>query len=155
MVAVTLMLFFTRLYSNCRPYIDEPISSLKILTQWQIYVVYFVALLLKTEAFTSHGYDIALQVFLILAMLGNLVLEVSQHVSAQTRTRLCSPAISEKEIDESNASNPIHEVNCVDARESHPQSYSEVDDDSSTQSGIRMSVIPRASNNSVKSGSIV
>lgn len=149
------MLFFTRLYSNCRPYINESISALKIFTQWQIYVVYFIALLLKTEAFTSDAYDVALQVFLILAMIGNILLELSQQAAAYTRTRLCGPSISDKEIDESNASNPIHHDGCSDVGDSHVQRCTVDGDDSSTQSGIRMSVIPRSSDKSEKRVSAV
>ena len=76
-VGLGLALCFIKLYSSYRPYVDEIISSVKSLTQWQIYVVYFIALLLQSNILSSR-YDLTIQVFLVIAILANVIFELSR-----------------------------------------------------------------------------
>lgn len=132
-IAVCMMLFFIRQYSYYHPYVDESISSLKTFTQWQIYVVYFIALLLRTDAFDSYNYDVALSVILVFTVVANLLLEVYQH--AVLRSGLFSPAsLTEAELDESNASDPMQTL----AAAEHGASEEEA---SFKEDGIRMAVM--------------
>ena len=75
-VGLVLALFFITLYSMHPPYLHGNISTLKSLTQWQIYVVYFIALLIRTDKLDSTSYRSAIQVFLIFAVFANFIFDV-------------------------------------------------------------------------------
>lgn len=144
-IAVCLMLFFIRQYSYYSPYVDESISSLKTFTQWQIYVVYFVALLLRTNAFSAYRYDVFLSVVLVLAVIANLLLEVYQHVSVYYHSTI-SASLSKAELDNSNASNPLHNPAEVGQTKSFGSLGSPTDDeDSLKEYGICMSLMTQHS----------
>lgn len=73
---LVLALCFIKLYSNYEPYVDDIISSLKSLTQWQIYTVYFIALLIHSGDLDSSTFRILLQVVLILAIFANIIFDI-------------------------------------------------------------------------------
>lgn len=72
-IGLLLALFFITLYSTYAPYMHSAISTVKNLTQWQIYAVYFIALLIRTDKLNSSSYRSAIQGFLILAVFANFI----------------------------------------------------------------------------------
>lgn len=132
-VAISFMLFFIKLYSIYCPYTETSISSMKSFTQWQIYTVYFIALLLRSDALTGAGYSTFLQMSLILAVVANLLLEAGQHLLSYTRHQCLGPSVSESELDNSLTENPM-------------RLSKSTSNDSLELDGIRMSVIARKTN---------
>ena len=139
-IAISFMLFFIKLYSNCCPYTETAISSMKSFTQWQIYVVYFIALLLRSDALTSQGLDIFLEVSLVVAVVANLLLEAGQHLLSYARHHCFGPSITESEIDDSLTENPMRLSKSTDGGGKMGNGRP-VDDDSLQGDGIRMSVV--------------
>ena len=138
-IAVCFMLFFIKLYSNYSPYAENSISSLKSFTQWQIYAVYFIALLIKVEAFSSKSNDTLLQFLLVLATLANLLVELLQHIGVCLLSE-STPSVCEKELSDSVTSNPLREDAVMDDGDADEEAA-----DSDLPKGIRMSVIAKYS----------
>lgn len=132
-IAVALMMLFIKLYSNYSPYVETSISALKSFTQWQIYAVYFIALLLKLEAFKSSEMEAVLEISLILALLANLLVELLQRIISLGSNQF-NMKINQREIDDSMTDNPMRSTELSLKRINHISQ-----DDSCPEEGIRMS----------------
>lgn len=111
---------------------DDIISSVKSLTQWQIYVVYFIALILQSNILSSR-FDLSLEVFLVLAILANVIFEICRAVGIMLvrRRRALLSGKDEKIISWNETVNPCSKDKGGDA----------VDDE---EDGVRMSTFSSA-----------
>jgi hypothetical protein len=73
-IGIMLALMFIRVYTTYRPFLDNNISVLKDLIQWQLFFVFFIAFLLKTESFPNH--ESSLHVLLVLAVFASLIVDI-------------------------------------------------------------------------------
>ena len=80
-VGTVISMSFLKLYDVCRPYENSKIQVLREICQWQIFAVFFLALLLIAD-FESVS-RIALDVFLVLAISANFVIDISLIVLAR------------------------------------------------------------------------
>lgn len=77
-VGVAVSLTFLKLCDNYNPYIDEKVQTLKEVSQWQIFAVFFIALLLAADFDSVH--PVALDVLFVMAIVANFVLDVAHVV---------------------------------------------------------------------------
>jgi hypothetical protein len=75
-VGTMVVLFYLKVCDIFQPYEDPKVQILRDICQWQIFFVFFLALILKAN-FSSID-TIALDVLLILAITANLVLDILQ-----------------------------------------------------------------------------
>lgn len=73
-IGILFALLFIRIYTAYRPFLDNNISVLKDLIQWQLFFVFFIALLLKTQTFPNH--KTALHVLLVLTVFASLIADI-------------------------------------------------------------------------------
>jgi predicted outer membrane repeat protein len=75
-VGIVLSLFFLKLYESWKPFTDVTVQSVEIVAQWQVFFVFFIALLLKAD---FGSLDIAtLDVCLVLAVFANILLDLGR-----------------------------------------------------------------------------
>ena len=99
-VGVTLALFFLKLIDYYRPYTDPSVQHIRVMCQWQLYLVFFLALVLKAD-FASVNRT-ALDALLILIIIANVVMDVVRVVRWGVCS-LLSPELAGKEF----ISNPL------------------------------------------------
>jgi hypothetical protein len=75
-VGILLALFFLKLYDSWKPFADDTVQSVEIVAQWQVFFVFFVALLLKAD-FGSLD-TVTLDVCLVLAVFANILLDLGR-----------------------------------------------------------------------------
>ena len=117
--AVSIMLYFIRLYNKYHPYEEEFIGEVKSLTQWQIYTVFFIGLLLKTEALHARAYNIILEIILVCALLVNLLWDPVASATDTAKSR------SSNSFSENDTSNPLFSFRSRKSSDSRSQCFSD------------------------------
>lgn len=77
-IGVAVSLLFVKITDIYRPYADRKIQTLREICQWQIFSVFFIAILLKADFGSVER--VALDVFLVLVVMANLALDVLQAI---------------------------------------------------------------------------
>jgi len=77
-VGAVTSLFFLKLCDMYQPFIDARVQGLKETSQWQIFFVFFLALLLKSDFQSVHV--AALDTLFILAVTANFIIDILQAV---------------------------------------------------------------------------
>ena len=77
-IGIVVSLFFVKVTDIYRPYADKKVQTLREICQWQIFSVFFVAILLKADFGSVER--VALDVILVLIVMANLVFDVLQGI---------------------------------------------------------------------------
>jgi hypothetical protein len=107
-VGALLTLFFLQLYDKCEPFSDKLILSIKIVSSWQIYFVFWIALLIKADfpSISLHHLGICL----VFTVFGNFMYDFGKfiwiainHKSSEltemkSMNRFSIPSIAETEM---------------------------------------------------------
>jgi hypothetical protein len=94
-VGISFSLFFMKLYDTYRPYADNAIQGFQSISQWQIFTIFLIALLLKAD-FGSIDI-IALDVCLILAIFANFVIALCRLVAWRCQVAMQGEAVRGRE----------------------------------------------------------
>lgn len=99
-VGLSLSLFFLKLYDFSKPYSDDTVQSVEMIAQWQVYFVFFLALLLKAD-FGSFG-TVMVEFFLIVVLFANILHDLGKlamtYINAKTLTDHNGGVQSQKEM---------------------------------------------------------
>jgi hypothetical protein len=83
-VGIVVVLFYLKVCDIYQPYEDPKVQSLRHICQWQIFFVFFLALILKAD-FSSVD-ELALDILLVLVITTNIVLDMLSKCVAGTST---------------------------------------------------------------------
>ena len=151
-VGVVVSLVFLKLCGTFNPYIDSKVQSLKEVSQWQIFAVFFLALLLAADFESVH--PISLDVLLVMAIVANFVLDVAHVIWRKYFVVKIQPLILKERdsgrdiyLDTRDPScqveNPIRPIPAVTV-----EAYTDVDG-ADDENGIRMSTLTSERNTTI------